>query len=163
MQVSPAYMSLHTCKCHQRSLTAVTIVQVISVPSLADQVAEYIRGQHLGISHQDIMLVEIGSNDVRPMTHDVAVSPNLHGKACRPSHDCLLWSVKCQGCSSDFAEQLRAGEVTWACTQVFGGLFGPGQVTEGEYDTFAGRVVDSIVKSLMALQGAGARRCAPQP
>ena len=53
--------------------------------------------------------------------------------------------------------------MTWACTQVLGGLFGPGQVTDGDYDAFAGRVVDSIVKSLMALQGAGARRCAPRP
>lgn len=64
------------------------------MPSLADQVAEYIRGQHLGISHQDIMLVEIGSNDVRPRPHDVAAFPNNAWETSQPSHGCLLWSAK---------------------------------------------------------------------
>ena len=64
------------------------------MPSLADQVAEYIRGQRLGISHHDIMLVEIGSNDVRPMPHDVAAFPKYAWETSQPSHDCLLWSAK---------------------------------------------------------------------
>ena len=40
--------------------------QVVAVPSLLTQVADYIAKQNQEIDKLDIMLVEIGPNDVRP-------------------------------------------------------------------------------------------------
>ena len=44
--------------------------------------------------------------------------------------------------------------------QVFGGLFGPAQIADGNYNGFADRIVGAIWTALMVLHSAGARRCA---
>lgn len=46
-----------------------------------------------------------------------------------------------------------------ARAQVFGGLFGPAQIADGDYNGFADQIVGAIWKALMALHSAGARRC----
>ncbi|KAK9827613.1 hypothetical protein WJX81_006207 [Elliptochloris bilobata] len=91
-------------RCQPPGMPPACPVQVVAVPSLLTQVAEYVKQEDQNINHLDIMLLEIGPNDV------------------------------------------------------FGGLFGPAKIKDGDYDGFADRMAGAIWKALMTLHGAGARR-----
>ena len=80
----------------------------------------------------------------------------------------LLMLAACAGSTTEASNRVQA-PVLWlwgsshqvADAQVFGGLFGPAQIVDGNHDGFANQVVGAIWKALMALHSAGARRYAP--
>ena len=176
--------------------------QVVAVPSLLTQVADYIAKQNQEIDKLDIMLVEIGPNDVRPshlvplllvtgtflqgceklreelgreawrykgMRHAGVLAWALGWRTTHAYGSVwLLTLAACAGSTTEASNRAQA-PVLWrwgssdqvADAQVFGGLFGPAQIVDGDHDGFANQVVGAIWKALMALHSAGARRCAP--
>lgn len=71
--VAYGFYAMHACRryCHIEHTCALLsckwVRQVVAVPSLLTQVDDYISKQSRNIDKLDIMLVEIGPNDVRPI------------------------------------------------------------------------------------------------